>query len=411
MKTNRPEAAQEASGHLPTLIAAFLHFDLSFMLWVLLGALGIYIAESAKLNAAEKGLLVAVPILSGSLLRVPLGLLSDRFGSKRVGTVILVVLFLPLTLGWLAGNTLPTLLAVGLLLGTAGASFAVALPLASRWYPPQRQGLVMGIAAAGNSGTAIANLLAPRLANLVGWHNVLALAMLPLALVLVAFVLLAKDSPSQIKGQPITRYLAALKRRDMWWFCIFYSITFGGYVGLSSFLPLFLRDQYHVTPVTAGYLTALAAFTGSGLRPLGGWLADKVGGVRILLVLLTAICSLYALISQLPVLPLMMTLLVTCVACLGLGNGAVFQLVPQRFQVEIGVATGVVGALGGLGGFFLPMLLGNIKQLSGSFGTGFLVLASLALGAAVLLSVLAVCDEGWRLSWRVAPSAEAFEEA
>jgi NNP family nitrate/nitrite transporter-like MFS transporter len=182
-------------------------------------------------------------------------------------------------------------------------------------------------------------------------------------------------------------------------------------VGLSSFLPIFLRDQYHVTPVTAGYLTALAAFTGSGLRPLGGWLADKVGGVRMLLVLFVCIASLYAMIAQLPALPLMMTLMVACVASLGLGNGAVFQLVPQRFQLEIGIATGVVGAVGGLGGFFLPTLLGNVKQATGSFGAGLLVLSGVAFGAVALLVLLTVRDEGWRLSWRVPQPAEAMEEA
>ncbi|MGH9800350.1 MAG: nitrate/nitrite transporter, partial [Blastocatellia bacterium] len=352
----------EKSGHLPTLIACFLHFDLSFMLWVLLGALGIFIADSAKLGPAQKGLMVAIPILSGSLLRLPLGLLSDRIGGKRVGTAILLFLFVPLTLGWLMGDGLSSLLAIGLMLGTAGASFAVALPLASHWYPPHRQGLVMGIAAAGNSGTAITNLLAPRLAGAIGWHNVLGLAMIPLAVVLVAFVLMAKDSPNHAKGQPISNYLTAMKQSDLWWFCLFYSVTFGGYVGLSSFLPLFFRDQYHVTPITAGYLTALAAFVGSGLRPFGGWLADKLGGVRILSVLLFAIAVVYTMASTLPALTAMVTLLVAGTACLGLGNGAVFQLVPQRFQSQIGVATGVVGAIGGVGGFLLPNLLGQIKQ-------------------------------------------------
>ena len=212
-------------GHLPTLIASFLHFDLSFMLWVLLGALGIYIAEAAGLSPGEKGLMVAVPILSGALLRIPMGFLSDRFGGKRTGVALLAFLFLPLALGWRLGDSLPALLGIGMLLGSAGASFSVALPLASRWYSPERQGLVMGIAAAGNSGTVIANLLAPRLASLVGWHNVLGLAMLPLALVLLAFVLMAKDAPgretggTQIPSQTMGwgAYLAALKQRDMLW--------------------------------------------------------------------------------------------------------------------------------------------------------------------------------------------------
>src|SRR5690349_21772477 len=234
----------EPNGHLPTLIACFLHFDLSFMLWVLLGALGIFIAESVHLTPAQKGLVVAVPLLSGSLTRVVVGLLSDRIGSKRVGIGLLALLYLPLAGGWLLPGSLPMLLAVGVLLGTAGASFAVALPLASRWYPPQRQGLAMGVAAAGNSGTVITNLLAPRLATAVGWQAVLGLAMIPLTIVLITFLLLAKGRPREVPVARVRQTLAILSHRDMWWFCLFYSVTFGGYVGLSSFLPLLLRDQY-----------------------------------------------------------------------------------------------------------------------------------------------------------------------
>jgi len=393
--------ASARRGHLPTLIASFLHFDLSFMLWVLLGALGIYIAESVGLGPAEKGLMVAVPILSGSLLRIPLGLLSDRIGGKRVGIGLLAFLFMPLTLGWQSGTSLPTLLAIGLMLGTAGASFAVALPLASRWYPPERQGLAMGIAAAGNSGTAIANLIAPPLADAVGWHNVLGLAMLPLALVLVAFTLMAKDNPERSTGLPVQHYLRALHQRDLWWFCLLYSVTFGGYVGLSSFLPLFLRDQYAVTPASAGSITALAAFVGSGVRPLGGYLADRWGGVRLLSVLLAGVGIVYALGAALPSVEQVTVLLVVGMACLGLGNGAVFQLVPRRFSAEIGVATGVVGAIGGLGGFLLPILLGNVKQATGSFGPGFVVLAVAAFAALALLRSLATTREEWRISWRL----------
>jgi NNP family nitrate/nitrite transporter-like MFS transporter len=389
--------APATKGHLPTLIASFLHFDMSFMLWVLLGALGIYITESLGLSPREKGLVVAIPILSGSLLRVPLGLLSDRFGGKRVGVAMLAFLFIPLTIGWFAGNNLPMLLATGLLLGTAGASFAVALPLASRWYPPQRQGLVMGIAAAGNSGTVITNLAAPRLAEIVGWNNVLALAMIPLALVLIAFLVMAKDSPTTSAGQPLRRYLATLKHSDIWWFCFFYSVTFGGYVGLSSFLPIFFRDQYGVNPVTAGYLTALAAFVGSGMRPLGGYLADRFGGVHMLTLLLGGICATYTLSALLPTLAIMVMLLVVGMACLGMGNGAVFQLVPQRFADQIGVATGVVGAIGGIGGFLLPTVLGNAKQISGSFSAGYGVLAASALVALIALRVLVAARQDWHV--------------
>lgn len=395
-------------GHLPTLIASFMHFDLSFMLWVMLGALGIYIAESLGLGALQKSLLVAVPVLSGSLLRVPLGWLGDRIGGKRVGVAMLAFLFLPLALGWQAGAHFPLLLVVGLLLGTAGASFAVALPLASRWYPPQRQGLVMGIAAAGNSGVVVTNLLAPRLASLFGWHNVLGLAMIPLAVVLLAFVLLARDNPAW-GSRPRSPARATLRQADLWWFCLLYSVTFGGYVGLSSFLPLLLRDQYQVSPATAGYVTALAALVGSALRPLGGYLADRLGGARVLSALLLSIGALYVLGATIPPLAAMMGLLVVTMACLGMGNGAVFQLVPQRFRNEIGVATGIIGAIGGLGGFALPLILGLAKQLAGSFGPGFLALGLVAFTSFLLLVLLVAWRHDWRSSWRHSALSESLE--
>jgi NNP family nitrate/nitrite transporter-like MFS transporter len=407
----RAATAVAAHGHKPTVIAAFLHFDLSFMIWVLLGALGVSISESLGLSAAQKGLMVAVPILSGSLMRIPLGLLSDRFGGRRVGIGMLIGLFVPLLVGWRAGTSLGTLLGVGLMLGVAGASFAVVLPLASRWYPPERQGLVMGIAAAGNSGTVVANLVAPRIAASVGWHNVLALTTIPLAVVLVAFCLLAKDSPMRVARQSLGGYLGALRERELWWFCLFYSVTFGGYVGLSSFMPLLLRDQYHLTAVTAGYLTALAALAGSGLRPVGGWVADRVGGVRLLSVLLVGIVAMYAAASSLPSIAPMFAVLVTAMVCLGLGNGAVFQLVPQCFRRRIGIATGVVGAVGGLGGFLLPMTLGQFKQHSGSYAPGFLLLGGLATLALALLRALMARSERWRTSWRSVDSTDSTEAA
>jgi NNP family nitrate/nitrite transporter-like MFS transporter len=382
------------------VFAAFLHFDLSFMIWVLLGALGVSISETLGLSPAQKGLMVAVPILSGSLMRIPLGMLSDRFGGRRVGIGMLLALFVPLVLGWRAGTSLGVLLGVGLLLGVAGASFAVVLPLASRWYPPERQGLVMGIAAAGNSGTVVANLVAPRIAAAVGWHAVLGLTMIPLALVLVVFALLANDSPARVASPDARSHLAVLRRRELWWFCLFYAVTFGGYVGLSSFMPLLLRDQYRLAAVSAGYLTAGAAFAGSALRPLGGWVADRVGGVRLLSVLFAGIGAAYLAAAALPALPAMAAIRVAAMVCLGLGNGAVFQLVPQCFRRQIGIATGMVGAMGGLGGFALPTMLGQFEQHTGSFGAGFVVLGTFALVALVLLRLLVATDARWRRSWR-----------
>jgi MFS transporter, NNP family, nitrate/nitrite transporter len=373
----------DRQGHLPTLIACFLHFDLSFMLWVLIGALGILIAEDLQLSSGQRGILVALPILSGSLFRIPLGLLSDRWGARRVGGSMLAFLFVPLAIGWLAADSWPVMIAVGLMLGTAGASFAVALPLASAWYPAKRQGLVMGIAAAGNSGTVITNLIAPRISAYVGWQGVFGLAMLPLAVVLAVFLLSAREAPPRTaRAKPLRDIL---REPDLWWFCLFYAVTFGGYVGLSSFLPLFLSDQQGLGPASAGLLTAAAAMIGSGARPLGGWLADRVGGRRLLTGSLAVLAVAYALVASGPALRPLAALLMLVMACCGLGNGAVFQLVPLRFRGEVGIVTGIVGAIGGVGGFFLPMLLGFVRQYGGSFSSGFMLLALAAGSVAALL--------------------------
>jgi NNP family nitrate/nitrite transporter-like MFS transporter len=376
-----------------TLLGCFLHFDFSFMIWILIGALGIPLAEAAHLSPSEKGFVVAVPILAGSLLRIPVGLAADRFGGRRVGILLLAFLFLPLTLAWQISPTLPGLLTVGAMLGAAGASFAVALPLASRWFPPERQGLALGIAAAGNSGTVVTNLVAPRLAASIGVPATFLVAMGVLGIVLVAFALLAHEPPQ--RTTPSRRALPSFREPDLRWVCLFYMITFGGYVGLSSFLPLFLRDSYGVTPIQAGYITGGLAFLGSASRPVGGIIADRLGGARLLSVLLIPIAIAYAVESTAPTLPLMIGTLAVSMLCLGLGNGAVFQIVPQRFQRDIGAVTGLVGALGGIGGFLLPTLLGTVRGHTGSFTYGFLALAALAATGATCLRLLVSSRGRW----------------
>jgi NNP family nitrate/nitrite transporter-like MFS transporter len=270
------------SGHWPTLLAAFVYFDVSFAVWYLLGPLANFIAEDLGLSATTKGLLVATPLLGGSLFRIVLGALSDHLGPRRTGLVGIALTFVPLLLGWLVAGSLPSLLVVALLLGIPGASFAVALPLASRWYPPAQQGLVMGIAGAGNSGTVLAALLAPRLAEAHGWHAAIGLAMVPMGLAGLVFLCCARESPAQPAPKRLGDYAAVLGELDTLWLCFFYAITFGGFVGLASALGLFLHDQYGVARVAAGDLTALCVFAGSFMRPLGGALADRWGGVRVL---------------------------------------------------------------------------------------------------------------------------------
>jgi NNP family nitrate/nitrite transporter-like MFS transporter len=384
------------SGHPPTLFSAFLYFDISFMVWVLIGALGVYIARDFGLTASQKGLLVAIPILGGSLFRLPMGLLTDRIGPKRTGLLGQLLVLLPLFWGWLYGDDLSQLMALGLLLGVAGASFAVALPLASRWYPPQHQGLAMGIAGAGNSGTVLASLFAPRIAEVLGWHAVFGLALIPVSLTLALYALLAKDSPAQPAPRPWHTYFSVLQEADTWWFNVLYSVTFGGFVGLASFLAIFFHDQYGLSKVMAGNFTALCVFAGSMFRPLGGYLADRFGGVRMLKMLFTAVAVLMLGVGFLPPLALVTILLFLGMVCLGMGNGSVFQLVPQRFHQEIGVVTGIVGAAGGLGGFLLPAFLGIFKDFTGSYGTGFFLFAGMA---GYCLLALRSIEGGWRRGW------------
>jgi NNP family nitrate/nitrite transporter-like MFS transporter len=384
------------SGHWPSLLCAFLYFDTSFMLWTLLGALGVFIAQSFHLSPGQKGLLVAIPLLGGAVLRIVLGVATDHFGPRKVGLAGMTLTFIPLLWGWRHSGSLGDMWAVGLLLGIAGASFAVALPLASGWYPARFQGLALGIAGAGNSGTVFAALFAPRLAQHFGWRPVFGLAMVPLLIVLVVFALLAQDGPMKSAPKPLASYLKILSQRDIWRFNGFYMVTFGGFVGLASFLPIFFFDQYGVTKVQAGSFAALCVFAGSFLRPLGGYLADRAGGIRVLSVLYGCVAILLVALAALPGLATALPLLFATMACLGTGNGSVFQLVPQRFGNEIGVATGIVGAAGGLGGFFLPTILGFLKGLTGSYTAGLMVFALAAVFA--MLAMLRVRHE-WRSAW------------
>jgi NNP family nitrate/nitrite transporter-like MFS transporter len=389
-----------SAGHRPTLIAAFLYFDLAFMVWVLLGPLAPEIAKSLALTPAQKGLMVATPTLAGAVLRVVNGLLVDRIGPKRSGAISQLIVMGGLFSAWMMGvNSFGGTLALGLILGFAGASFAIALPLASRWYPPEHQGKAMGIAGMGNSGTVLASLFAPTLAKLFGWNAVLGLACIPLSIVFVVYLVMAKDAPNAPAPKSVLAYLTPLKTADAWWLMGFYSVTFGGFVGLAASLPIYFTDQFGLTTVTAGYCTAACVFAGSLIRPMGGALADRIGGVKTLSIVYVAAAAALAGVSAAPTVQSALSLFVVAMLALGAGNGAVFQLVPQRFRAEIGVMTGLVGMAGGVGGFYLASSLGFARQLTGSYQPGFLIFAGLALLA---LCGLSIAKGTWRRTWAAA---------
>jgi NNP family nitrate/nitrite transporter-like MFS transporter len=392
-------------GHKPTLFSSFLYFDLSFMVWVLLGPLAVQMATDLQLTASQKGLMVATPVLAGALLRIVMGVLVDQIKPKMAGLVGQVIVILSLLLAWLHGiHTFQQALLLGLGLGFAGAAFAVALPLASRWYPPEHQGTALGIAGAGNSGTVFAALFAPGLAVAYGWNNVFGLALIPLAIVFVIYSVYAKDSPDAPPAKSLSQYLSILKDKDAWWFMFFYSVTFGGFVGLASSLTIYFNDLYNLGPVAAGYCTAAAVFMGSLVRPLGSTIADRIGGVRTLLVMYAAAAVLLFIMSfGQPTYQWALAIILPVMAALGMGNGAVFQLVPQRFRKEIGVMTGLVGMAGGIGGFYLAASLGYFKQNFGSYQIGLIIFSALAVLA--MLGLTGVKTR-WRTTWGTTTAAK-----
>ena len=384
------------AGHLPTLVAALLYFDVSFMTWVLLGPLAPFLRDDLGLTASQQGLLTAIPLLGGSLFRPVLGIVADRIGGRRTGLIGMALTLATLFVGWRFATTVYHFYALGFFLGLAGASFAVALPLASRWYPAEYQGLAMGIAGAGNSGTLMATLFAPRLAERLGWAATFGIAMLPVATVFVLFAWLARDSPKRVSATSLRSYGAVLREHDTLWLSFLYSLTFGGFVGFASFLTTFFHEQYQLTRVTAGDFTTLVVVSGSLLRPVGGWLADRVGGYRLLVMLLAGAAVCVGAVATVPSVYVTVVLLFIGMGMLGMGNGAVFQLVPQRFPDRMGIVTGVVGAAGGLGGFFLPSILGAVRDATGSYASGLFGCAAVFLVGTVVLLELGA---RWSLQW------------
>lgn len=408
------------AGHLPTLIAAFLYFDFSFMVWVTLGPLMVYIAKDLNFGVDEKFTLVAVPLLAGAFLRIVLGTLADHIGGRRTALAAQAIVIAAVAAAWLLGlhgKTEVELL--GIALGVAGASFAVALPQASRWYPPRYQGVVMGLAGAGNMGVVLDALVVPSLAESHGWQNAFGFLLIPLFTTLALYAAIAKDAPGAARPVTWEGYREVLRNRDCWWFMFFYFITFGGFVGLANALPLYFTLQYHVSGVAAGVMAAVVVIFGSLFRPVGGYVADRVGGIATLTVLFGIVAIAYLAAAFLPAGPapaanaagadsawqlsempaatwLSVLLFSGGVLSLGMGNGAVFQLIPQRFREEIGVVTGLVGCAGGVGGFFLARALGLSKAVTGNFAAGFLFVSILAcIGLAGLLLV----KQRWRTTW------------
>lgn len=384
------------SGHLPTLLASFLYFDFTFAVWVLNGAMAPFISNDFGLSPAETGFMVSVPIIAGALMRLPLGVLAQYVGRKNAAMAEMALIVLALLFGYVFVDTHRGVLAMGVLLGIAGSSFGIALSLGSGWFPAKFKGLAMGIAGAGNSGTVLAVLFAPPLAQRYGWQTVYGLAAAAMVLPLVVMALLAKEPPDH-RPQTFRQHIACLFERDAWALSLMYVLTFGGFIGLAAFMPSYFHDQFKVTPVQAGQLTMIATLIGSVTRVIGGHIADRWGGINLLTgVAVVAIFSLLMCSVASEHLAVTTVMLVLCFAALGAGNGAVFQLVPLRWPLGTAVASSLIGEVGALAGALVPNAMGHAKVWFGDYSAGFGAMVALALLA---LAALRWLEGDWTRSW------------
>jgi MFS transporter, NNP family, nitrate/nitrite transporter len=384
------------SGHAPTLFAAFFYFDFCFAVWVLNGAMAPFISETYNLTPAQKGFMVSVPILAGAFMRFPLGVLAQYIGRKNAALVEMGLIVMALLYGYFFISQYSDVLAMGVLLGIAGASFGVALSLGSGWFPPQHKGLAMGIAGAGNSGTVLAVLFAPPLAVKFGWQTVYGLAAICMLAPMVVMAVFAKEPPD-IEHQSFRQHIACLFEKDGWAFSLIYVVTFGGFIGLASFLPTYFYDQFKVTKVEAGQLTMLAALMGSAVRVVGGYISDRAGGINTLSGVLVVVAVTLVLCGMAGGSLVVTTLLfMLCFAALGAGNGALFQLVPLRWPLTTAVAGSMIGEIGALGGGFVPNAMGLSKQYLGTYFWGFASFALLSLG---MLLMLRAMQGRWTRTW------------
>ena len=378
------------------LALATVGFALCFAAWSLIAPLAKRFQDDYGLSSTETSFLIAVPVILGSLLRLPVGMLADRVGGRRVLTAILAFSALPaVLLGYAASYW--SLIGVGFLLGVSGSSFAAGVPFAAGWYERQRQGFALGIYGMGNVGTAVAAFAAPAVVNhfgrpALGWG-----AGAILLTGAAGFFVLARDAPR--RAEP-ARYREVLKAGwRLYRLAFFYFVTFGGFVAMAIYLPKLLRDWFGFSLVDAGLRAAGFTLLATAARPIGGWLSDRFGAYLILVVAFAGIAADAAVLAALAPAPRIVPVTLACLSMatfLGLGNGAVFKLVPHEFPHDAGAAAGIVGAAGGLGGFFPPLFMGVVKDTLGTYTLGFVGLLVFCTGC-LLLTV-------WLL--RTAPPAE-----
>jgi len=376
-----PDAAQSGNGL--QLALGTLAFAACFAAFGSLSAMMPDVRKLLNLTDSQKWMAIAIPVLLGSLGRIPLGVLTDRIGGRIVFSLTMICSIIPVVLlGFV--TTFPMLLVCGFFVGIALASFSVGVGFVSPWYPPQKQGMALGVYGVGNIGQAAAAFGSPIIVGAMGYRWGFWIWGAVAGAVLIAFLLFAKNAPRRGPAKQWADVLKPLAARQSWVLSLYYFLTFGGFVAMALSLPLFLTEVFKLTKVDAGLRTAGFIALATALRPVGGWLADRVGGTRILAFVFPATC-IFGLFMACPMMTTFTIGALGMAAAIGLGNGAVFKLVPQYFPQAVGSVTGLVGAAGGLGGFFPPLILGVIHQVTGSYSLGFILLALFSFVCLIVL--------------------------
>ena len=358
-------------------------FALCFAVFGSMSAMMPIISKHMALTPVQKSVAIAIPVLLGSLGRIPLGILTDRFGGRIVFSLVMLFSIVP---AFLMGgvSSYAQLLTYGFFIGVALASFSVGVAFVNGWYPPERQGFALGVYGAGNIGQSLAAYGSPVLAAAIGFKWGFWTFGLLLSIWLVIFVAMARNAPNRGPAKSLAEIVRPLSDNRSWILSLYYFLTFGGFVAMAVYLPTLLTEVFRLTPQDAGFRTAGFVVLATLMRPVGGMLADKVSGRTIL----TWVFPATAVMAIFLACPLISTFTIGALgmaAAIGLGNGAVFKLVPEYFPKSVGGVTGLVGAAGGLGGFFPPLILGVIRQQTGSFTLGFALLSGFALVCLVVL--------------------------